>query len=78
MTGTIATSASKLVAPTTCIALFQPIGLQYANALSLKFAQSYDSKLREIVADIKDVHVTGRPILIGTRSIDKSEDLSKS
>jgi preprotein translocase subunit SecA len=33
--------------------------------------------LHEIVRDIKDVHVTGRPILIGTRSIDKSEDLSK-
>jgi len=35
-----------------------------------------ESKWRAIVEDVRQVHATGRPILIGTRSIDKSERLS--
>jgi preprotein translocase subunit SecA len=35
-----------------------------------------DSKWAAIVDDIREIHATGRPILIGTRSIDKSELLS--
>ncbi len=35
-----------------------------------------DAKWRAIVEEIKQVHATGRPVLIGTRSIDKSEVLS--
>ncbi len=78
MTGTIATSASEIgrtydvgiaIVPTNRPAIRQ--------RLKPKVCKNYDEKLREIVDDIKDVHVTGRPILIGTRSIDKSEDLSK-
>jgi preprotein translocase subunit SecA len=34
-------------------------------------------KWRAIVREVIEVHATGRPILIGTRSIDKSELLSK-
>jgi preprotein translocase subunit SecA len=30
-----------------------------------------------IVADVAETHAVGRPVLIGTRSIDKSEDLSR-
>src|SRR4029077_6322951 len=34
------------------------------------------AKWRAVVAEVRDVHATGRPVLIGTRSIDKSEELS--
>lgn len=78
MTGTIATSAGEIgrtydvgiaIVPTNRPAIRQ--------RLEPRVCKSYDEKLHEIVRDIKDVHVTGRPILIGTRSIDKSEELSK-
>ena len=78
MTGTIATSAGEIgrtydvgiaIVPTNRPAIRQ--------RLKPKVCKSYDEKLLEIVRDIKDVHITGRPILVGTRSIDKSEDLSK-
>ena len=36
-----------------------------------------DTKWHAIVEDVCEVHATGRPVLIGTRSIDKSELLSK-
>jgi preprotein translocase subunit SecA len=36
-----------------------------------------DAKWRAIVEEVKAVHAAGRPVLIGTRSIDKSEHLSK-
>ena len=78
MTGTIATSAGEIgrtydvgiaIVPTNRPAIRQ--------RLEPRVCKSYDEKLHEIVRDIKDVHMTGRPILIGTRSIDKSEELSK-
>ena len=78
MTGTIATSAGEIgrtydvgiaIVPTNRPAIRQ--------RLKPTVCKSYDEKLHEIVRDIKDVHITGRPILVGTRSIDKSEDLSK-
>ncbi len=40
------------------------------------FATS-EHKWDAIVAEVKEIHAQGRPILIGTRSIDKSEILSK-
>jgi len=36
-----------------------------------------DEKWRAIVEEVCEVHATGRPVLIGTRSIDKSELLSQ-
>ncbi len=36
-----------------------------------------DCKYRAIVKDVKRIHATGQPILIGTTSIEKSEKLSK-
>ena len=36
-----------------------------------------EAKFEAIVDEIKTIHATGRPILIGTRSIDKSEILSR-
>jgi preprotein translocase subunit SecA len=35
-----------------------------------------DEKWKAIVEEVREVHATGRPVLIGTRSIDKSEILS--
>jgi len=37
----------------------------------------YADKLARIVAEVGEMHALGRPVLIGTRSIDKSEDLSR-
>ena len=36
-----------------------------------------DAKFRAVIADIKNAHEKGQPVLIGTVSIDKSEKLSK-
>ena len=41
-----------------------------------KFFHTEDEKFQQIVADVAEIHQTGRPILIGTRSIAKSEQLS--
>ena len=37
----------------------------------------YDSKVKKIVAEVKKMHQIGRPILIGTSSIEQSEKLSQ-
>jgi preprotein translocase subunit SecA len=78
MTGTIATSAGELartydvavaVVPTNRPAIrrrLQPVVLLDQAA---KFAR--------IVEEVQEMHATGRPVLIGTRSIDKSEMLSR-
>ncbi len=42
----------------------------------VKYAFSEADKFEQIVADVKEQHAIGRPILIGTRSIAKSEQLS--
>ena len=34
-------------------------------------------KVKRIVAEVQAMHARGRPVLIGTRSIDKSEDISR-
>lgn len=36
-----------------------------------------EAKWHAVVAEVAELHQQGRPVLIGTRSIDKSEDLSK-
>jgi preprotein translocase subunit SecA len=36
-----------------------------------------EAKLRAVVADIADIHETGQPVLVGTISIEASEDLSR-
>ena len=78
MTGTIATSRYEIartydvavdVVPTNKPAI--------RRRLPAVVAADYRSKLKLIVAEIQEVHAIGRPVLIGTRSIDKSEDLSR-
>jgi preprotein translocase subunit SecA len=78
MTGTIATSKGEIartydvavdVVPTNKPAI--------RKRLPPVVAAGYPAKLERIVAEIAELHALGRPVLIGTRSIDKSEDLSK-
>ena len=78
MTGTIATSARELartydvsvgVVPTNKPAIRQ--------RLEPVVCGTYQEKLQKIVAEIAEMHAQERPVLIGTRSIDKSEDLSR-
>jgi len=77
MTGTIATSAGELsrtydvavaVVPTNRPAIRQRLPAVVSGDQTEKF--------RRIVAEVAELHALGRPVLIGTRSIDKSETLS--
>ena len=76
MTGTIATSRGELartydvaidVVPTNRPAI--------RRRLPAVVAADYQEKLQRIVAEVQEMHALGRPVLIGTRSIDKSDDL---
>jgi preprotein translocase subunit SecA len=78
MTGTIATSRRELartydvavdVVPTNKPAI--------RKRLPAVVTADYSSKFERIVTEIAELHAVGRPVLIGTRSIDKSEDLSR-
>ena len=78
MTGTIATSAAELartydvavaVVPTNRPAIRQRLTPVVCVNQAEKFAR--------IVTETKELHALGRPVLIGTRSIDKSEELSQ-
>ena len=40
--------------------------------------KTVDAKTKAIVSHIKEIHATGQPVLIGTITIDKSEELSKA
>jgi len=44
--------------------------------LPVKYSADEATKLQQIVDDVKEVHEAGRPILIGTRSIARSEEVS--
>ena len=78
MTGTIATSANELartydvavaVVPTNRPAIRKRLEPVVCVTQSEKFAR--------IVSEVEELHALGRPVLIGTRSIDKSEQLSR-
>ena len=78
MTGTIATSAPEIsrtynvavaTVPTNRPAIRQRLPAVVCADQAEKFAR--------IVAEVQEMHALGRPVLIGTRSIDKSEELSR-
>jgi preprotein translocase subunit SecA len=78
MTGTIATSAGELsrtydvavaVVPTNKPAIRRRLPAVVSATQAEKFAR--------IVEEVAEMHALGRPVLIGTRSIDKSEELSR-
>ncbi|MEM9585948.1 MAG: preprotein translocase subunit SecA [Planctomycetota bacterium] len=78
MTGTAATSARELKriyqTPVIRVPTNRP---PRREQLSDRVFGSMMAKFEAIVEEVQRVHATGRPILIGTRSIDKSEIISK-
>ena len=78
MTGTASSSASELGRIYHLRVVAIPTNRPAVREkLSDRTFGSADAKWDAIVAEILEVHATGRPILIGTRSIDKSEQLSQ-
>ena len=78
MTGTAATSAPELrkIYNVNCV----PIPTNrpaIRQRLPDRIFGNTDRKWEAIVDEVKELHAKGRPVLIGTRSIDKSEALSK-
>ena len=80
MTGTAATSAREMRriyrTPVICVPTNKPPKRATLARCSVRFSMM--AKFEAIVAEVAEVHATGRPILIGTRTIDKSEILSKT
>lgn len=78
MTGTAATSGRELRriyrTPVVRVPTNRPPRRQ---RLADRVFGSMASKFRAIVDEVRDIHATGRPVLIGTRSIDKSVILSR-
>jgi len=78
MTGTAATSARELRkiyrTPVVCIPTNRPPRRMRQPD---RVFGTMEAKFCEIVQEVKEMHAAGRPVLIGTRSIDKSEILSK-
>ena len=78
MTGTIATSARE-ISRTYDVA----VGIVPTHRPAIRrrlppvVCANYQEKLERIVAEIVEMHAINRPVLIGTRSIDKSEDVSR-
>jgi len=78
MTGTIATSARE-ISRTYDVA----VGIVPTHRPAIRrrlppvVCANYQEKLERIVAEIVEMHSINRPVLIGTRSIDKSEDVSR-
>lgn len=78
MTGTAATSASELKRIYRTPVLRVPTNKPpQRKQLADRVFGTMERKFAAIVEEIKEVHSEGRPVLIGTRSIDKSELLSK-
>ncbi len=78
MTGTAAASRKELKKIYQCN--FVPIPTNKPPRriqLPTQVFGNSDEKYRAIVTEIADLHATGRPVLIGTRSIDKSLILAK-
>jgi preprotein translocase subunit SecA len=77
MTGTIATSASEISRTyDVAVAVVPTNKPAIRRRLPPTVCRDYREKLGRIVAEVDEMHDQGRPVLIGTRSIDKSEDLS--
>jgi len=77
MTGTAATSARELHKIYNCRVVLVPTNRPpiREKLTTLVFGASED-KWDAIIDDLVEQHTLGRPVLIGTRSIDKSEKLS--
>ncbi len=78
MTGTIATSAGELSRTyDVAVALVPTNKPAIRRRLQPAVCLDQADKFAQIVAEVAELHAIGRPVLIGTRSIDKSEELSE-
>ena len=78
MTGTAATSAGELRRIYRTPVIRVPTNRPPKRVrLPDQVFGTMDAKFREIVEEVKEMHRVGRPVLIGTRSIDKSEIISR-
>lgn len=78
MTGTASTSARELYKIYKLLVVQVPTNRpSIRQQLSTKVFGDAVAKWEAIVEEVKEMHAEGRPVLIGTRSIDKSELLSK-
>jgi len=78
MTGTAATSAGELKRIYRTPVLRVPTNRPpRRKQLPDRVFGSMESKFQAIVDEVQSIHASGRPVLIGTRSIDKSEILSR-
>ena len=78
MTGTIATSAGELSRTyDVAVALVPTNKPAIRRRLQPVVCLDQADKFAQIVAEVAELHAIGRPVLIGTRSIDKSEELSE-
>jgi preprotein translocase subunit SecA len=78
MTGTAMTEAQEFYKVYTLDVVAIPTNRQLArqNALDVIY-RSEREKFNAILNEIREIHATGRPILVGTTSIEKSERLSE-
>ncbi|MDR3001591.1 MAG: preprotein translocase subunit SecA [Fibromonadaceae bacterium] len=78
MTGTAETEATEFLKiynmPTWVIPTHKPC---IRNDMQDQIYKTADAKWTAIIADIKERHTKGQPILVGTISVEKSEKLSK-
>ena len=78
MTGTAATSASELRRIYKLRVVLIPTNRPaIRRRLPDRVFGTSEAKWNAIANDVNELHATGRPVLIGTRSIDKSEHLSE-
>ena len=78
MTGTIATSARELSRTyDVAVAIVPTNKPAIRRRLAPVVCLDQHGKFARIVAEVTELHAIGRPVLIGTRSIDKSEVLSE-
>ncbi|MCI5066113.1 preprotein translocase subunit SecA [bacterium] len=78
MTGTADTEAGEFLEiyklPVVVIPTNRPM---IRNDQSDMILRSRDEKYQAVSEDIKEIHATGQPVLVGTISIEQSEELSK-
>jgi len=77
MTGTIATSAGEISRTyDVAVAVVPTNKPAIRRRLAPAICHDQPEKFSRIVTEVQELHAVGRPVLIGTRSIDKSEALS--
>jgi preprotein translocase subunit SecA len=77
MTGTARTSAREVLKIYKTRVIPMPTNRPpQRKALPDRVFRNTEEKFRAIVGEVKEINAAGRPVLIGTRSIDKSELLS--